>query len=74
MTLSLFQPKLFLKYFLSFLNTMFIRKTIHQDEESTNLRRILERLVFTQRHIRGFRATGENKEQNSFGARVVLDS
>ena len=34
-----FQPKLFLKSFLSFLKTIFIRKTIHQDEESTNLRR-----------------------------------
>ena len=34
-----FQTQLFLKSFLSFLNTIFIRKTIHQDEESTNLRR-----------------------------------
>ena len=34
-----FQPKFFLKSFLSFLNTVYIRKTIHRDEESTNLRR-----------------------------------
>ena len=36
-----FQSKLFLKSFLSFLNTIFIRKMIHQDEESTTLRRNL---------------------------------
>ena len=34
-----FQPKLFLKSLLSFLNTILMRKTIHQDEESTNMRR-----------------------------------
>ena len=33
-----FQPKLFLKYFLSFLYIIFKPTTIHQDEESTNLR------------------------------------
>ena len=34
-----FWPKLLLKYFPSFLNTIFMQKTIHQDDGSTNLRR-----------------------------------
>ena len=49
-----FRPKLFLKSFLSFLNTIFMRKTIHQDEESTKLRRnsyVVEGLVFARGEI-----------------------